>query len=79
MQRLEVESVPRTRVMALFEGSVVSFDMRSRTSLMDLVERLADLGGKHDGALISVAVRVAAKNRKFRLNGRDRGQKRGPR
>jgi hypothetical protein len=79
MQHLEVESVPRNRVMALFEGSAIAFDMEPRTSLMDLVERLADLGGKHDGALISVAVSVAAKNRKIRLNGRDRGQKRGPR
>jgi hypothetical protein len=76
MQRLEIGRLPKNRVMALFEGSAISFDMAPATSLLDLAERLSGLGGRHDGALISVTVRVDSKNEEFRLIGRGRDQKR---
>jgi hypothetical protein len=79
MQPLEIERVPKTRVLALFEGSAITFNMVPRASLLDLAERLADFGGRHDGALIGVTVRVGAQNREIRSNGHDPDQDRGPR
>jgi hypothetical protein len=75
MQRLEIGRLPKNRVMALFESSAISFDMAPKASLLDLVERLKNLGINHDGALIGVTIRLSSKKDEFRINGRGRDQK----
>jgi hypothetical protein len=61
MQRLEIERLPKNRVMALFEGSAICFDMAPTDSLMDLAVRLSDLGHRHESALVGLTVRVGPK------------------
>jgi hypothetical protein len=58
MRHLNVERPEPNRVMAVFEASAFSFDLPPAATLEDLAEHLADLGGRDDGTLISVDVRV---------------------
>ena len=58
MQHLSIERQPRSRVIAVFESSVFSFELSPAATLEDLAGRLADFNRKHDGALIRVDVRL---------------------
>jgi hypothetical protein len=58
MQHLNIECPPRNRVTAVFEANALSFELPLAATLEDLAARLADLGDRHDGTLISVDVRV---------------------
>lgn len=58
MRHLHVERPPQNRVTAVFEASALSFELPPAATFEDLAERLADLGDRHDGTLISVDVRM---------------------
>ncbi len=60
MRRLARERPAPNRVVAVFDGSAVSFDMAPAATLEDLAERLAALDDRYDGTLISVAIRFHA-------------------
>lgn len=60
MRHLNHEHPTPNRVVAVFEGSAVSFDMASAATFEDLAERLSRLHDRHDGTLISVAVHFHA-------------------
>jgi hypothetical protein len=60
MRYLQSDRPVPNHVVAVFEGSAVSFDMAPAATLEDLAERLAFLHDRHDGTLISVAVRFRA-------------------
>jgi hypothetical protein len=49
---------PLNRVTAAFETGAISFELPLAATLEDLAARLADLGDRHDGALVSVDVRM---------------------
>ena len=50
----------QNRVMAMFESSAAVFELPRAATLEDLAGRLAHLSERHDGALISVDVRVGS-------------------
>jgi hypothetical protein len=50
----------QNRVMAMFESSAAVFELPRAATLEDLAGRLARLSERHDGALISVDVRVSS-------------------
>jgi hypothetical protein len=60
MRHLNHEPPAPNRVVAIFEGSAVSFDMAPAATFEDLAERLSYLHDRHEGTLISVAVRFHA-------------------
>jgi hypothetical protein len=55
MHHLNSERQP-CRVMAIFEASMLSFELLPAATVGDLAERLADFACKDDGILISVDV-----------------------
>jgi hypothetical protein len=60
MQNPHIEHPTQNRVMAVFESSAAVFELPRAATLEDLAGRLAHLSERHDGALISVNVRVSA-------------------
>ena len=60
MQRLRIERPKQSRVKAVFESSAAFFELPRAATLEDLAGRLAYLSERHDGALISVDVRVSS-------------------
>jgi hypothetical protein len=58
MQHLNVERQPRNCVMAIFETSVVSFELPPAATLKDIAVRVGEFRRKQDGTLIRVDVRV---------------------
>ena len=51
----------QNRVMAVFESSAAVFELPRAATLEDLAGRLAHLSAGHDGALVSVDVRVGSR------------------
>jgi len=60
MRHLRSEHPAPNRVVALFEGAAVAFDVAPAATWEDLAERLAFFRDRRDGTLISVAVRFHA-------------------
>ena len=60
MQRLRIERPKQNRVIAVFESSAAFFELPRAATLEDLAGHLAHLSERHDGALISVDVRVSS-------------------
>jgi hypothetical protein len=60
MQHLNIERQPQNGVMAMFDTSTLSFDIAPAATFEDLAERLARRRHRHDGALISVAVKICS-------------------
>ena len=58
MQDPHIGHATQNRVMAVFESSAAVFELPRAATLEDLAGRLAHLSEGHDGALISVDVRV---------------------
>ena len=48
--------------MAVFESSAAVFDLPKAATLEDLAGRLAHLSEGHDGALVSIDVRVGSRH-----------------
>jgi hypothetical protein len=59
VQNPHIEHPTQNRVMAMFESSAAVFELPRAATLEDLAGRLAHLSERHDGALISVDVRVS--------------------
>jgi len=49
---------PQRRVMAVFEGAALSFDLPREATLSDLAEELDTLGERFGGAPLYVDVRI---------------------
>jgi hypothetical protein len=64
VQNTYIDHATQNRVMALFDSSAVVFELPQAATLEDLAGRLAHLSEGHDGALISVDVRVGARRAK---------------
>ena len=60
MQNAHIEHPIQNRVMAMFESSAAVFELPRTATLETLADRLARLSERHDGALISVDVRVSS-------------------
>jgi hypothetical protein len=61
VQNPHIDHAPQTRVMAVFESSAAVFELPQAATLEDLAGRLAHLSEGHDGALMSVDVRVGSR------------------
>jgi hypothetical protein len=59
VQNPHIEHPTQNRVTAMFESSAAVFELPRGATLEDLAGRLAHLSERHDGALISVDVRVS--------------------
>lgn len=59
MQYPHIQHPTQNRVMAMFESSAAVFELPRAATLEELAGRLAHLCERHDGALISVDVRVS--------------------
>ncbi len=60
VQNPHIEHPTQNRVMAVFESSAAVFELPRAATLEHLAGRLAHLSERHDGALISVNVRVSS-------------------
>jgi hypothetical protein len=58
MQDPHIGQATQNRVMAVFESSAAVFELPRAATLEELAGRLAHLSEGHDGALMSVDVRV---------------------
>lgn len=58
MQNPHHNHATQNRVMAVFECGASVFELPRAATLEDLAGRLAHLSERHDGALVSVDVRV---------------------
>ena len=61
MQNHHIDLATQNRVMAVFESSAAVFELPRAATLADLAGRLAHLSEGHDGALMSVDVRVGTR------------------
>lgn len=64
MQNTHIDHATQNRVMAMFDSSAAVFELPQAATLEDLAGRLAHLSEGHDGALISVDVRVGTRRAK---------------
>jgi len=61
VQNLHTGHATQNRVMAVFESSSALFELPRTATFAELAGRLAHLSEGHDGALISVDVRVSSR------------------
>ena len=66
VQNPQIEHPTQNRVMAVFEASAAFFELPRAATREDLAGRLAHLSERHDGALMSVDVRVGSGGAKRR-------------
>ncbi len=64
VQNHHIDHAMQNRVMAVFESSAAIFELPRAATLEDLAGRLAHLSERHDGALMSVDVRVGSRSAK---------------
>jgi hypothetical protein len=61
VQNLHTGHAMQNRVMAVFESSAAVFELPRTATFAELAGRLAHLSEGHDGALMSVDVRVSSR------------------
>jgi hypothetical protein len=64
VQNTHIDHATQNRVMAMFDSSAAVFELPQAATLEELAGRLAHLSEGHDGALISVDVRVGTRRAK---------------
>lgn len=58
MRHPSIQGPPPSRVMAIFETGATVFQLARSATIAELAVHLARLAGQHDGALVSVEIRV---------------------